>query len=84
MGGLIILLSIAVGTLLWAKLNNTFVIKALFVLLWFGTLGAWDDWLKLTRQLRNTGRDGLKSWEKPAFPVRRRRTGRVFFIWRLY
>ncbi|MDO8301732.1 MAG: hypothetical protein Q7T18_00670, partial [Sedimentisphaerales bacterium] len=67
MGGLIILLSIAVGTLCWAKINNTFIIKALFVLLWFGALGAWDDWLKLTRQLRNTGRDGLKSWEKLLF-----------------
>jgi phospho-N-acetylmuramoyl-pentapeptide-transferase len=67
MGGLIILLSIAVSTLFWAKLHNTFIIKALFVLLWFGALGAWDDWLKLTRQLRNTGRDGLKSWEKLLF-----------------
>jgi phospho-N-acetylmuramoyl-pentapeptide-transferase len=67
MGGLIILLAVAAGTLLWAKLNNTFVIKAIFVLLWFGALGAWDDWLKLTSHLRSTGRDGLRSWEKLLF-----------------
>jgi phospho-N-acetylmuramoyl-pentapeptide-transferase len=67
MGGLIILLAIASSTLLWAKVNNTFVIKSLFVLLWFGALGAFDDWLKLTRSQRQTGRDGLKSWEKLLF-----------------
>jgi phospho-N-acetylmuramoyl-pentapeptide-transferase len=67
MGGLIILLAIISSTLLWAKFRNPFVIKAIFVLCWFGTLGACDDWLKLTRAQRQSGRDGLKAWEKMLF-----------------
>ncbi len=69
MGGLIILFSAAVTTLLWAKLNNPFVQKALFVLLWFGALGGIDDWLKLTAAARQRGRDGLHAWEKLIFQI---------------
>ncbi|HPC94676.1 MAG TPA: phospho-N-acetylmuramoyl-pentapeptide-transferase [Sedimentisphaerales bacterium] len=69
MGGLIILFSTAVTTLLWAKLNNPFVQKALFVLLWFGALGGIDDWLKLTAAARQRGRDGLHAWEKLIFQI---------------
>jgi phospho-N-acetylmuramoyl-pentapeptide-transferase len=69
MGGLIILLSAALTTLLWAKLNNHFVQKALFVLLWFGILGGIDDWLKLTAVSRQRGRDGLHAWEKLLFQI---------------
>jgi len=69
MGGLIILLSATVTTLLWAKLNNPFVQKALFVLLWFGVLGGVDDWLKLTAASRQHGRDGLHAWEKLLFQI---------------
>ena len=64
MGGLIILLSIAVSTLLWAKLSNPFIHKALFIIIWFGGVGAVDDWLKLTSKVRHRSRDGLKAWEK--------------------
>jgi len=53
MGGLIILLAVVVSTLLWAKLNNPFVHKAIFVIVWFGGLGAVDDWLKLTSRIRH-------------------------------
>lgn len=69
MGGLIILLSAAITTLLWARLNNPFVQKALFVLLWFGALGGVDDWLKLTAASRQRGRDGLFAWEKLLFQI---------------
>ncbi len=69
MGGLIILFSAAVTTLLWAKLNNPFVQKALFVLVWFGILGGVDDWLKLTAAARQRGRDGLHAWEKLIFQI---------------
>lgn len=69
MGGLIILCSAALTTLLWAKLNNPFVQKALFVLLWFGVLGGIDDWLKLTATARQRGRDGLYAWEKLIFQI---------------
>jgi phospho-N-acetylmuramoyl-pentapeptide-transferase len=69
MGGLIILSSAVVTTLLWARLNNPFVQKALFVLLWFGVLGGMDDWLKLTAASRQRGRNGLLAWEKLIFQI---------------
>ena len=69
MGGLIILSSAIVTTLLWAKLNNPFVQKAIFVLLWFGILGGIDDWLKLTAASRQRGRNGLFAWEKLIFQI---------------
>ncbi len=69
MGGLIILSSATITTLLWAKLNNPFVQKAIFVLLWFGILGGIDDWLKLTAASRQRGRDGLLAWEKLLFQI---------------
>ncbi len=69
MGGLIILAGILVGTLLWADLRNQFVIKGLFVVVWLGTLGGIDDWLKLTARIKNRTRDGLVSWEKLVFQI---------------
>jgi len=67
MGGLIILLSVFAGTFFWAKLNNPFVQKAIFLLVWYGCLGAVDDWLKLTSRIRHRTRDGLRPWEKLVF-----------------
>ena len=67
MGGLIILLAIISSTLLWAKLDNAFIQKAMFVIIWFGAIGAVDDWLKLTSSIKQRSRDGLKAWEKLIF-----------------
>ena len=67
MGGLIILLAIIVSTLLWAKLDNPFIHKALFIIVWFGLIGAADDWLKLTSKIKQRTRDGLYHWEKLIF-----------------
>jgi len=47
MGGLIILLATVIPTLLWAPLNNRFVLVALVALLWTGTIGFLDDYLKI-------------------------------------
>jgi len=69
MGGLIILFATAGATLLWAKWNNPFVKKALFLLLWFGAVGGVDDWLKLTSRTRQRSRDGLLAWEKLIFQI---------------
>jgi phospho-N-acetylmuramoyl-pentapeptide-transferase len=69
MGGLIILSSAIATTLLWARLDNPFVQKAIFVLLWFGVLGGVDDWLKLTASSRHHGRNGLFAWEKLIFQI---------------
>ena len=69
MGGLIIILSVLAGTLLWAKLNNPFVQKAVILLIWFSALGGTDDWLKLTADTRHRSRNGLKPWEKLLFQI---------------
>ncbi len=56
MGGLLILLALAIPTLLWADLTNLYVWLALLVTVGFGLLGFVDDYRKVTK--RNT--DGLK------------------------
>lgn len=50
MGGLLMLFSITVSTLLWGRLDSGFVWIVLWVTLSFGFLGAVDDYLKLTRR----------------------------------
>ena len=47
MGGALILVAVTAGTLLWADLTNRFVWIALTVTLAFGTIGFYDDYLKL-------------------------------------
>ncbi len=50
MGGVLILMAIAISTLLWADLTNGFVWAILFVTIGFGMIGFGDDYLKLTRR----------------------------------
>src|SRR5918996_4260432 len=50
MGGALIILATVVSTLLWAKLLNWFVVIALVVLVWLGSLGFLDDYLKIVRR----------------------------------
>ena len=47
MGGLLILISVVVSTLLWADLNNRFVWVILFTTMTFGVIGWVDDYRKL-------------------------------------
>ena len=49
MGGIIILLATIVPTLLWAPLDNRFVIVALLSILWMGCIGFVDDYLKIVQ-----------------------------------
>ncbi|MBL09374.1 MAG: phospho-N-acetylmuramoyl-pentapeptide-transferase [Acidiferrobacteraceae bacterium] len=49
MGGVLILGSIALTTLLWADLTNRFVWIALLTCLGFGVIGLFDDWKKLSK-----------------------------------
>lgn len=49
MGGLIILLATVVPTLLWAQLDNRFVLVALLSILWMGAIGFLDDYLKIVQ-----------------------------------
>ena len=58
MGGLIILAATLIPTILWAKLNNRYVLIAMFVMLWMGFIGFTDDFLKLKQRQagkKNTG-----------------------------
>jgi phospho-N-acetylmuramoyl-pentapeptide-transferase len=50
MGGLLILIALAVGTLLWADLTNRYVWIVLIITVAFGAVGFWDDFLKVTKR----------------------------------
>ncbi|MBV5293057.1 MAG: phospho-N-acetylmuramoyl-pentapeptide-transferase [Curvibacter lanceolatus] len=60
MGGVLILLSIAISTLLWSDLSNRFVWIVLLVTLGFGAIGWVDDWRKVV----NKDPEGMRSREK--------------------
>lgn len=61
MGGVLIVLSTAVPTLLWADLGNAFVWLALFALLAFAGIGFVDDYAKVSKQ-RNLGLTSAKKF----------------------
>jgi phospho-N-acetylmuramoyl-pentapeptide-transferase len=54
MGGLLIVISIVVPTLLWADLTNPYLWIAMFGLISFGAIGFYDDYTKV-RKMRNLG-----------------------------
>src|SRR6185295_6336156 len=47
MGGLVALLAIALSIVLWARPSNPLIWLCLLALIWFGAVGAEDDWMKL-------------------------------------
>ena len=60
MGGVLILIGIAVSTLLWADLSNRFVWIVMIVTFGFGAIGWVDDWRKVV----NKYPEGMPSREK--------------------
>jgi phospho-N-acetylmuramoyl-pentapeptide-transferase len=50
MGGILIIISIVIPTLLWANLVNPYVWIAMFSLVSFGLIGFWDDYAKVRRK----------------------------------
>ena len=54
MGGVLIIISVLVSTLLWANLRNPYVWIALFGMVSFGAIGFYDDFTKV-RKMRNLG-----------------------------
>lgn len=60
MGGVLVLLSIAVSTLLWFDWSNRFVWIVLLVTLGFGAIGWADDWRKVVKK----DPEGMRSREK--------------------
>ncbi len=55
MGGLIILASILIPTLLFAKLDNIYVIMLIITTVWLGFIGFMDDYIKVFKK----NKDGL-------------------------
>jgi phospho-N-acetylmuramoyl-pentapeptide-transferase len=60
MGGVLILIGIAVSTLLWFDWSNRFVWIVMLVTLGFGAIGWVDDWRKVV----NKNPEGMRSREK--------------------
>ncbi|MFN5252207.1 MAG: phospho-N-acetylmuramoyl-pentapeptide-transferase [Bacteroidia bacterium] len=60
MGGIIILLSITIPTLLFARLDNVYVILMLISTLWMGMIGAADDYIKVFKK----NKEGMKATTK--------------------
>lgn len=50
MGGLIILAAILIPTLLFAKLNNVYVLLMIFSTVWLGLIGFIDDYIKIYKK----------------------------------
>ena len=50
MGGVLVLLAIAIATLLWGDLENRFIWVVLWVTLGFGIIGWVDDWRKVVHK----------------------------------
>jgi phospho-N-acetylmuramoyl-pentapeptide-transferase len=57
MGGALILMTVTAAVLLWGDLRNKYVWVVLLVMLAFGAIGWYDDWIKIVRRDPN----GLKS-----------------------
>ena len=60
MGGLIIIVSILISTLLWADINNKNIWILIFVLITFGLIGFYDDYKKF----KHSTSDGIKGKTK--------------------
>jgi phospho-N-acetylmuramoyl-pentapeptide-transferase len=60
MGGLLIIMSLVISTLLWADLSNRYIWVVLFVTISFGVVGFLDDFIKI----KSKSSDGLSSKQK--------------------
>lgn len=54
MGGIIIIMSISLSTLLWSDITNKYILITLISFLWLGFVGFLDDYAKITKK-RNLG-----------------------------
>lgn len=60
MGGVIIIIAIILPTLLFAKLNNVYVIIMMLSTLWMGIIGGIDDYIKVFKK----NKEGMKAISK--------------------
>jgi len=63
MGGLMILSGLVAATLVWANLKNPYTWIVLYVTVAFGSIGFYDDYLKVTKQ----SHFGFSGWLRLAF-----------------
>ena len=56
MGGIIIISSVVISTILWSDLSNNYILTLLFGILGFGSIGFYDDYKKLIKK----NSDGIK------------------------
>ncbi|MBL8215693.1 MAG: phospho-N-acetylmuramoyl-pentapeptide-transferase [Bryobacterales bacterium] len=61
MGGLLIVVSVLVPTLLFTNLTNPYVWVALFAMVGFGAIGFYDDYTKV-KKMRNLGLTARQKW----------------------
>ena len=80
MGGVIILVAAIVPTLLWAKMDNRYILLALLVTAWMGAIGFLDDYLKLKQKREGRKNEGLVERYKLAGQV----TIGLFLGWYLW
>ncbi len=52
MGGLIIIFSLVISTLLWSDFQNPYIWVLIFITLSFGSIGMLDDWLKIKKRIQ--------------------------------
>lgn len=56
MGGVIIIISILIPVLLFARLDNVYIILMIVTTLWLGGIGFWDDYIKVFKK----DKEGMK------------------------
>ena len=59
MGGFIILVATFLPVLLWARLDNRYIVLAVAVTAWMGVIGFLDDYLKLKQKREGKKNEGL-------------------------
>ncbi len=60
MGGALILLTIFASVMLWGDLRNKYVWVVMAIMVLFGFIGWWDDWIKIVRRDPNGMRSRTK------------------------
>lgn len=66
MGGLLILTALVISTVLWARMDNRFILITLFSAIYLGALGFYDDYRKLVLK---SSSHGLSKGGKLAFQL---------------
>lgn len=64
MGGIIILAGIMIPTLLFARINNIYIILMLFTTLWLGMIGFADDYIKVFKKIKKGWPENSRFWDR--------------------